>query len=411
MRNLLQSLRMAFTTIGNKKMRSFLTMLGTIIGVAAVISLYSVTKAQNAINKDLWMKLSKNTVRVYAYPYTMDSTVLGRDISNFINTELSDLTLGVTPEAQDWGKVISYGTKSVEVNNFSYGSEQYSICNSREIELGRDLCYMDMERGTNVVILGSYIKDILFNYQDPIGKEVRINGDPFTVVGVYKRQQAETDLEEGYEQYTMDNMVVVPVPMARKLKSSVQLTNYMVKANDAQATLEIVELLDEYLGQIFGEPDQWGNAPGGYYGVYSDTEYVEEQEQQDNSSANFATLIAAISLVVGGIGIMNIMLVTVTERTREIGIRKAIGAPRRSIVTQFLIEAIVLSGVGGLLGVIAGFIVTLFWGKMQYKIIAQPDLQYTVIAFVGSLALGIVFGLYPALKASRLQPVDALRTE
>jgi putative ABC transport system permease protein len=108
---------------------------------------------------------------------------------------------------------------------------------------------------------------------------------------------------------------------------------------------------------------------------------------------------------------MNIMLVTVTERTREIGVRKAIGAPRRTIVTQFLIEAAVLSGSGGLMGVIFGFIVTLYWGMMQYSILARPDLPITFVAFAGSLAMGIIFGIYPAIKAASLQPVDALRTE
>ena len=181
----------------------------------------------------------------------------------------------------------------------------------------------------------------------------------------------------------------------------------MVKARSREAVTEAITRLDGFLKGLIGD-QQSGNSFGSY-SVYSAEQGQEQMEEATKKQQNFLGGIAAISLLVGGIGIMNIMLVTVTERTREIGIRKAIGAERRSIITQFLIEACMICGIGGILGILAGYIGTLIVGKLSFNMILWPSVGVTVGAFFISVALGIIFGLYPAIKASGLQPVEALR--
>ncbi|MDR0294391.1 MAG: ABC transporter permease [Oscillospiraceae bacterium] len=422
-----QSVRMAFQTLLAKKGRTFLTMLGTAIGVTAVIALVSVTKAQNAANMDLWRKLSENMVQVYFYSYeymagATPNSVIARELNAYINNDLADLTEGITPSASEWRASASWSDRDMEVRQIYYGSEQFSYVQQYELDSGRDLTYMDIERGNQVVVIGSMVRDRLFSYRDPLGETVYIKNIPFTIVGVYRERMKKPDYysDEDFLMYSEDNMMVVPYTASRYINPEMTINEYMIKVFDPNAAREVVELLNDFLGTMITQMD-WNNYDGmgfidwnsfnGSYNVWSNFQWYDDMDAAEQQQTRFLTLIAAISLFVGGIGIMNIMLVTVTERTREIGVRKAIGAPRRTIVTQFLIEAAILSGAGGLLGVIAGFTVTLYWGKMQYDLIAQPDLPITFVAFSGSLAMGIIFGIYPAIKAASLQPVDALRTE
>ena len=173
---------------------------------------------------------------------------------------------------------------------------------------------------------------------------------------------------------------------------------------DSDSITKVVTDLNGFLSNII-------NTNYGYYNVYNPSEYQGDQEEANQLQQRFLGGIAAISLLVGGIGIMNIMLVTVTERTREIGIRKAIGAERRSIITQFLIEAAMICGIGGLLGIAVGYIGTMVVTKLSFGLVMMPGSAITVGAFAISVALGIIFGLYPAIKASALQPVEALRAD
>lgn len=415
---MMQSFRMAFQTLLAKKVRSILTMLGTVIGVTAVIALVSVTAAQNEANRSVWEKMSKNLVSMYFYSYEWQggrpNSEIAREMTDYLNNDLANFAVGMTPVASDWGKSLRWNGKQLEPNSFYYGSEQFSLCQEYEIESGRDISYLDIERINKVVVIGSAFRDTLFNYHDPIGETVYINNEPFTVVGVYKQSEKKPEYytDEEFQRWSRDNMIVVPYTVTRIINPTMQMNDYQIKAKDSDSAVLLVELIQEFLGTMIENEDWEKNIRGtGYYYVYTNTEYIEEQEQAEQSQANTMMMIAAISLLVGGIGIMNIMLVTVTERTREIGVRKAIGAPRRSIITQFLIEAAVLSGSGGIIGVVLGFAVTLYWGKIQFDIIASPDLGVTALAFGVSVAMGIVFGLYPAVKAASLQPVDALRTD
>ena len=194
------------------------------------------------------------------------------------------------------------------------------------------------------------------------------------------------------------------------MNNNYNIDSYVVKAKSAQATVEAMTKLDAFLNGLF-PMNADGNRDNGSFYVNSNNSSAEQVQSQSNMQSLVLGAIAGISLLVGGIGIMNIMLVTVTERTREIGIRKAIGAERRSIITQFLIEAAMICGIGGVFGIIVGYLGTMIVGKLSFETILIPSAGITVGAFFISVALGILFGMYPAIKASALQPVEALRAE
>ena len=202
----------------------------------------------------------------------------------------------------------------------------------------------------------------------------------------------------------MDKMILLPSTMNRIFNENEPISDYVVKVRSSEDLRPVITGLKGFLSGVI-------DSNNGFYSVDSNDVYKEQQGDATKMQQNFLGGIAAISLLVGGIGIMNIMLVTVTERTREIGIRKAIGAERKSIIAQFLIEACMICGIGGLFGIAAGYIGTLIVGKLSFKMILWPSPGVAVGSFFISVALGVIFGLYPAIKASGLQPVDALRAD
>ena len=237
-----------------------------------------------------------------------------------------------------------------------------------------------------------------------MGEYITITGQPFKVVGYYNSM----DIEYWPE---MDIIIVLPYTFNRSMNNNSSIDSYVVKAKSAQATVEAMTLLTAYLSGMFPQ-NEMGYCDFGGYNVNSDNSSAEQIQSQSNMQSLVLGAIAGISLLVGGIGIMNIMLVTVTERTREIGIRKAIGAERKSIITQFLIEAAVICSIGGLIGIGIGCVGTLVAGKLLLNETAMlPSPFITVGAFLFSVVLGVIFGMYPAIKASGLQPVVALRAE
>ena len=231
-----------------------------------------------------------------------------------------------------------------------------------------------------------------------MGETILLNGQSFLVVGWYEAMDVEYWPE-------LDNVIVIPYTFNRTLNNNQQMSSYVVKARSAEATVQAMTKISAYLNGFI-------NSDNGYCSVRSDNASADDLKNQNAMQAMVLGGIAAISLLVGGIGIMNIMLVTVTERTREIGIRKAIGAERKSIIVQFLIEAAVICGIGGIIGIILGYMGSLIAGKFLLEgMILWPSAGITIGAFAFSVVLGILFGLYPAVKASGLQPVDALRAE
>ncbi len=398
--NLKQSFKMAVKSIWGKKARSVLTMLGIIIGVAAVVIMVSIVQGSNRQMQEYYESMGTNKIEIYAYQWR------GGDVSDELYEYclgLSDLVVGVTPQGYYWAQNgIKYGTTTT--NNMEYGSpqvylgsDQYAVCNNFTIEKGRDIAYLDVQNYNQVIVLGARVAEFLFPYRDPIGETVNIDGHKFEVIGVYAAKDPDSP-------WSMDNMVVVPYSMNRLLNKSTTFDSFIVKAVSKEATTKAITMLDSFLSGII-------DTDSGYYSVYSQNEWMESGQEQTAMLSLVVGGIAGISLLVGGIGIMNIMLVTVTERTREIGIRMAIGASRASIILQFLIEAAVICAVGGVLGLAVSVLGTLVAGKLIMDIVLTPSVGMTIGAVAFSVVLGIVFGLYPAIKASSMQPVEALRAD
>ena len=396
--NLKQSFRMAFKSIRSNRVRSLLTMLGIIIGVAAVIIMVSVVRGSNRHIKEYYERMGNNRITVSAEQWG------GMDISQSLYDyclSLGRLVSGVTPDLTPEGPIIYRDKSTGDMENGSpsikLGSVQYSLCNNFQIARGRDLCQMDIQSSQQVIILGARTAQYLFNYQNPVGKTVLLRGHPFEVVGVYQAKDPDSE-------YSMDNMAVVPYTLNRLLNRRDTVDSFTVRASSSETTAEVSSRVSGFLkGQI--------DIERGYFSVYSENQDMKASDDQNRMMSMVLGGIASISLLVGGIGIMNIMLVTVTERTREIGIRKAIGAKRKSILAQFLIEASVVCGVGGLLGIAIGVAGTLVAGQLILRAVVLPDLPMSAGAFLFSVAMGVGFGIYPAAKASKLQPVVALRAD
>ena len=415
--NILQAFKMAWKSIAGKKGRSALTILSIFIGIAAVMTIVSVMEGMKEEMMKQLNAMGSNRLTVYMYSWMYDAD--GNDISPDYFPDLYDYcqsmketVVGVTPNRQANATVV-YGTKNSANMETKYdeqwnlisgpptiyfGSDQYSACSNLTLAKGRDLAYLDMQNYNQVCVIGAEAAKIFFGTVDPVGKEVKINGNKFTVVGVYapRGEEGENSINQ------MDNIFVIPYTMTRLLGGSVD--QYTVKVRSSEDMTEVTSRLGGFLKGLIPQ------GTGGY-DVYNEGQWQQYQNETMNTISMVLGGIAAISLLVGGIGIMNIMLVTVTERTREIGIRRAIGAQRASIVTQFLIEAGMLCGMGGVVGIAVGTAGSVVISRLMYQMTVYPPVWVGLAAFALSVALGVLFGSYPAIKASKLQPVEALRAE
>lgn len=389
-----QAFKMALRSIGAKKGRTALTMLGIIIGVASVVIMVSVVQGSNRKTMEYYEKLGDNKISVNIYG-TVDSSQLLYDFC----ARKQEWIKGVTPQGYVSSPILS-GVKNTDnmpqgSPNISFGNDQFAVCNNFEIGTGRDISWIDIQNHQQVIVLGAKVSEYLFGYTNPVGEQVTIAGYPFTVIGVYKAKDADSE-------YSMDNMAVVPESTNRILNKNEPITSFVVKARNSSSLSRAMTELSAFLNTVAGQDN--------FY-LYSESQGAKEVNKQNAMMSVVLGGIAGISLLVGGIGIMNIMLVTVSERTREIGIRKSIGAPRSSILSQFLVESAVVCGAGGIIGILIGVCGSLIAGKMLLKMILFPSSALTVGAFAFSVILGIAFGMYPAAKASGLTPVEALRVE
>ncbi len=415
--NLIQTFKMAWKSIWGKKGRSALTILGIFIGIAAVMTIVSIMEGMKAKSMEQFEAMGTNriNVRVYSYEYDQDGNPINKDYFDDLYDyclTLSEYVVGITPSAR-CNPTVVYGTTSTESMEYEYddqwnlisappsqylGSDQYSACNNLKIAKGRDIAYLDCENYSQVCVMGAKAAEIFFGSADPIGQRLKVNGNNFEVVGVYASRVGEESTNQ-----QLDNFILYPYTTTRLIGGGMS-NEFLVKAKDSDSLTHAITYLGGFLKGLIPQHS-------GSYQVYSESQWQEQSNEYMTMIGLVLGGIAAISLLVGGIGIMNIMLVTVTERTREIGIRRAIGAQRSSIVLQFLIEAAMLCGIGGLVGVAVGTVGSVVLSKLIVQMTIYPSVGVTLLAFGFSIALGVVFGIYPAIKASKLQPVEALRAE
>ena len=412
----LQSLKMAWRSIVGKKARSVLTILSIFIGIAAVMTIVSVMEGMKEHTRRQYSAMGSNRISVSVYSWSPDENTPPPDYFPLVYDyclSMKELISGVTPNGYCSATVV-YGTKSTATMEYkydenwnvisappqlTYGSEQYSVCNNLKVIRGRDLSYLDVEKISQVCVLGEQTAKIFFGTADPIGQKMQVNGLGFEVIGIYG---ARADAAVS-QQSNMDNFILFPYTARRLLGDSV-ISEFTVKAKSSEVLNEAISSIAGYLkGQV--------NTQNGGYNVWSENQWQQQENEQLNTIGLVLGGIAAISLLVGGIGIMNIMLVTVTERTREIGIRRAVGATQTSIVLQFLIEAAMLCGCGGIVGILFGMAGSAVLGRLMFHMTLLPQIGVTALAFGLSVAIGLIFGSYPAVKASKLQPVEALRAE
>jgi len=419
---LIENFKMALSALRTNKLRSVLTMLGIIIGVGAVVTLLSVGRGVERYIADAFGSIGTNLL--FILPGSAEETtgsgpsqivqgnvVLGpaltvRDVQGLRDTVRAPHVGLVSPEVQSVGTLSTGGTSRQTV--VSGVTSEYTDVRSWPVVLGRFISETDVASRARVVVLGYTVAESLFSDgPDPIDQIVRINRLPYRVIGVLEPKGGSLFGD-------VDDQALVPLSTAQVDLSTLRtreglpvVTFIYVRLEDDSdreaATREIQTILRAQHNIDFRDEDD--------FSVFSQADFLAAFGAITGVVTIFLSAIAGISLVVGGIGIMNIMLVTVTERTREIGLRKAIGAKRRDILAQFLVEATMLSLMGGLLGVTLGVSGALLISQLLEGFEATVSLAAIGLAVSFSAAVGLFFGMYPAVRASRLNPIEALRYE
>lgn len=391
--NTVKSFNMAISSIFSNKMRSFLTMLGIIIGISSVIILVGIMNGLTAQVYEIFDEIGTTTVNVSIMRYGGSRGVKANDMYEFAEKNSKSIS-GLSPLVSVNGSVKTSSSSDPLSTSVTGVSEQY-FKDDESLETGRMIQYVDIENSNNVCLIGSYIKNELFPGNSGVGQTIRINAASYTVIGVFEEKDGST---EG----SGDDVIYIPYTSATKLSGDANIRSYRIYAASEAEVDNAISLVQNFLSEKFGGSDD--------YRVIGMKQMLDEFNKITSIMTAALVVIAGISLLVGGIGIMNIMLVSVTERTKEIGIRKALGARRRDVLSQFVIEAATVSGIGGVIGIIFGSIITVLAG-MLIDIQARPTTMSVAVSFSVSVAIGIMFGFLPANKASKLNPIDALRFE
>ncbi len=396
--SLYETLKLSLKNILSSKMRTFLTMLGVIIGCAAVIVIMGVGTGMENYMRDQFAALGSDLLTV---------TITGRGTNRSVS---EDDMYELVEENSDYLNMISpYVTMSgVKIGNETYYTTSVTGVNEYYFEMrdlavseGRGLEYMDMADRKQVCVIGEYLNQTYYDGA-AVGQTIKVNGHTLTIVGIMEQQDDDEDMDEG----GTDDCVYLPYTTAARWSYTGTISTYYITVVDEDTADIAADIVETMLYSVFQDDD--------YYTVISMTELLDTLTNMINVVVTVLAIIAGISLLVGGIGIMNIMLVSVTERTREIGIRKALGAKERTILSQFVIEAAMTSALGGIIGILFGEVISavgsvVLQGMLEADMTISPTPFAIGLSFGISAGIGVLFGYLPAKRAAALNPIDALR--
>ena len=403
---------MAWDSVRANKLRSFLTILGVTVGVGSVIAMASVIDGLNLAAEDEIDRMGTNIIMVSKFEPGTDSDDISEEDRNRPSITVGEAeailencpsVTGVAPHnyyRHPAGNEAKFRNRKFSDPLFMGTWPDYVKVREKDLSAGRFFTHSDMQHRLMVCAIGADVADVLFESEAAIGKEIRANGDKFRVVGVF--EPVKSNFGNDFE----NRLISIPlstyqklIPWEKELALEVRAANY---EEIDQAKEEITSALRIYRRVPFNKPDN--------FALSTQDQFKDQVAQITNVIYLSMIVITSVGLMVGGIGVMNIMLVSVTERTREIGVRKAIGAKRSNITLQFLAEAMSLSGIGGVVGVLLGVGLGLGLNALFSFPITMP-VFWVVVGFVVSVSVGLVSGVYPAVKAARLDPIEALRYE
>lgn len=389
-------IKMAFSSVLANKMRSFLTMLGIIIGITSVIALVGMGQGTKQDVASKISSLGTNLITV---------NIMGRRSITVTSSELSDLKKkpgikDIAPSASQQNATVKSQSSSKSTTASIEGCVPSSATIRKlGVTSGRFITQDDVDSRYRVAVIGTNAADTLFGSTDVVGEEININGSIFSIVGVLATQG-------GSGQDSPDDKIIVPLSVVQRLFKISEIKTFYVEAESQDSISEAKGYLQLFLDNKFSSDSSQNTN----YRIMDQSSLLETATSTSDSMTTMLSGVAAISLLVGGIGIMNIMLVSVVERTREIGIRKAIGAKRKTILMQFLLESAGISTFGGILGVLGGYVAAYVMKTFFHTSVVISN-NVVIEAFLFSILVGIVFGVYPANKASKLSPIEALRFE
>ncbi len=410
-----ESVRMALDTLRANKLRSGLTILGIVIGVATVITISSLINGVNNRVANIASQFGTNVLWVFRWnfigirptaemlarkQFTLDDALAAEKLPHVVavnaGRQFANWNLGVGYVA------VQYKDKKVQNTTLEGDLPSFATVDEVQLQEGRPFTEDEETRRADVTILGHDTADKLFGTEDPIGKNVIIGGDVFTVIGVLDKFKQLF----GGGSNPNDNKAVFPMSTFHKIHPEVEDTIISVKYDDAKNK----SIVTEELRMLFRERRRVHVEKDDDFAIFGPDNILSLWSQITGGLVLFMFAVSSVGLLVGGVGVMNIMLVSVTERTREIGVRKAIGATKRNVLVQFTFEAVTLCALGGVLGIALGTILTL---AIRYGVSFPASLStfWTITGFVVSCAIGLVFGIYPAWKAATLDPIEALRYE
>jgi ABC-type antimicrobial peptide transport system permease subunit len=405
-----ENLLLALDTLRTHKFRAFLTILGVLIGTATVIGVASIFKGLDQQVVDVAEGFGTRTLFIFKWepgfhmrvsreewmrkPLTFDDAMAIREHCPSVQS--------VAVEAFRWGPAVTSKYKGQEMldTEFSGATPEHFGNIGAELKDGRLITAIDSLHRRDVAVIGADVVTRFFEHEDPIGKEINVDGHNFEVIGTLQKRKQVLGDSGG------DRLVVVPYFTFKKIypESKDNFISALVYPGQiAQGTDEVRGLLRRRRGVKFNEEDN--------FGIATAESLIKQFREIMGSVVLVTVIISSIGLLVGGIGVMNIMLVSVTERTREIGVRKAIGAQRSDITWQFLLEAMTLTGLGGVLGILLGFTLSFLIRTFVPQLPSTVPLWSVAVGFIVAVSIGLFFGMWPALKASRLDPIVALRYE